>query len=54
MVTSDLVGWLVADVGKGGGDEMSGQLVELGEIVRRIRHPVRSVTYMKNHVHHTS
>ena len=32
-MTSDLVGWLMADVGKGGGDELSGQLVELGEIV---------------------
>ena len=33
VVTSDLVRRLMADVGERGGDETSGQLVELSEVV---------------------
>ena len=33
MVTSDLVGGLVAHVGEGGGDELPSKLVEVGVVV---------------------
>lgn len=45
-MTFDLVGWLVADVGQGGGDETCGQLVELGEVVRGKRDLVWGVAYI--------
>ena len=45
-MTFDLVGWLVADIGQGGGDETSRQLVELGEVVRGKRDLVWGVAYI--------